>query len=91
MRLPTPRDEPAAKQLLTQAIRRHGGAPEQMPIDGSLAKEAAITSDHEEHGTAIEIRPSNDLHTVVDQDHRAVKRVTRPMLSVKSFDAAHST
>src|SRR5215471_13587161 len=27
----------------------------------------------------------------IEQDHRAVKRVTRPMLGFKSFDAAQST
>jgi putative transposase len=27
----------------------------------------------------------------VEQDHRAVKRVTRPLLGFKSFDAAHDT
>jgi len=27
----------------------------------------------------------------VEQDHRAVKRVTRPRLGVKSFDAAEGT
>jgi putative transposase len=28
---------------------------------------------------------------MVEQDHRAVKRVTRPMLGFKSFEAAHDT
>ena len=28
---------------------------------------------------------------MVEQDHRAVKRVTRPMLGFKSFDAAQAT
>jgi putative transposase len=31
------------------------------------------------------------LNNIVEQDHRAVKRVTRPMLGFKSFDAAHDT
>ena len=31
------------------------------------------------------------LHNVVEQDHRAVKRVTRPMLGFKSFEAAQDT
>jgi len=30
-------------------------------------------------------------HTIVEQDHQAVKRVTRPMLGFQSFDAAHDT
>jgi len=85
------RDEQAAKKFLTKAIRRHGGAPEKITIDGCVANAAAITSDNEEHGTAIEIRTIKYLHNVVEQDHRAVKRVTRPMLGFKSFDAAQST
>jgi putative transposase len=31
------------------------------------------------------------LERGVEQDHRAVKRVTRPMLGFKSFDAAQGT
>jgi putative transposase len=85
------RDEQAAKKFLTKAIRRHGGAPETITIDGSAANEAAIKSYNEEHGTAITIRKIKYLNNIVEQDHRAVKRVTRPMLGFKSFDAAQST
>jgi putative transposase len=31
------------------------------------------------------------LNNIVEQDHRAVKRITRPMLGFKSFEAAQST
>jgi putative transposase len=31
------------------------------------------------------------LNNIVEQDHRAIKRVTRPMLGFKSFDAAQLT
>jgi putative transposase len=31
------------------------------------------------------------LHNIVEQDHRGVKRITRPMLGVKAFDAAQAT
>jgi putative transposase len=85
------RDEQAAKKFLTKAIRRHGGVPETITIDGSAANEAAIKSYNEEHGTAITIRKIKYLNNIVEQDHRAVKRVTRPMLGFKSFDAAQST
>src|SRR5712691_5274673 len=84
------RDERAAKRFLTKAIRRHG-VPEKITIDGSAANEAAITSYNEEHGTAIAIRKIKYLNNIVEQDHRAVKRVTRPMLEFKSFEAAQST
>jgi putative transposase len=84
------RDERAAKRFFTKAIRRHG-VPEKITLDGSAANEAAIKSYNEEHGTAIIIRKRKYLNNVVEQDHRAVKRVTRPMLGFKSFEAAQDT
>ena len=42
------RDEQAAKTFLTRAIRRHGGMPEKITIDGSAANEAAIKNYNEE-------------------------------------------
>ena len=84
------RDTEAALRFLTQAIRRHG-VPEMITIDGSEANEAAIKRYNEAHGTHIIIRQVKYLNNVVEQDHRAVKRVTRPMLGFKSFDAAQVT
>ncbi len=84
------RDEEAARRFLKKAIRRHG-VPEKSTIDGSAANEAAIKSYNEEHGTAIVIRKIKYLNNIVEQDHRAVKRITRPMLGFKSFEAAHDT
>ncbi len=31
------------------------------------------------------------VNNIVEQDHRAVKRITRPMLGFKAFDAAQCT
>src|SRR6266446_4621143 len=73
------RDEHAAKRFLTKAIRRHG-VPEKITIDGSAANEAAIKSYNEEHGTASAMRKIKYLNNIVEQDHRGVKRITRPML-----------
>ncbi len=84
------RDERAAKRFLTKAIRRHG-IPEKITIDRSAANEAAIKNYNEEHGTTIVIRQVKYLNNIVEQDHRAVKRVTRPMLGFKSFEAAQGT
>ena len=84
------RDERAAKRFLTKAIRRHG-LPEKITIDGSAANAAAIKNYNAEHGTAMVIRQVKYLNNIVEQDHRAVKRVTRPMLGFKSFPAAHKT
>jgi putative transposase len=84
------RDKEAALKFLKKAIRRNG-LPETITIDGSDANEAAIKSYNQEHGTTIIIRQVKYLNNVVEQDHRAVKRVTRPMLGFKAFDAAQCT
>src|SRR4029450_7889924 len=84
--LPTEqRDEEAALRFLKKAIRRHG-VPEKITIDGSAANEAAIKRYNEEHGTPIAIRKVKYLNNIVEQDHRGVKRITRPMLGFKAFD-----
>jgi putative transposase len=80
----------AALRFLAKAIRRHR-VPETITIGGSAASAAAITSYNEEHGTNIVIRQVNYLNHIGEQDHRAVKRATRPMLGFKSFGAAHDT
>jgi hypothetical protein len=62
-----------------------------MTIDGSDANEAAIKRYNEEHGTAIIIRQVKYVNNLIEQDHRSVKRVIRPMLGFKSFEAAQAT
>jgi putative transposase len=84
------RDKEAALRFLKKAIRRNG-VSETITIDGSDANEAAIKSYNEAHGTHIIIRRVKYLNHIVEQDHRAVKRVTRPMLGFKAFDAAQAT
>lgn len=72
------RDEAAALCFLPQAIRRPG-IPEKITIDGRAANAAALQRYHEEGGTALEIRTRKYLTKIVEQDHRGVKRITRPM------------
>jgi putative transposase len=84
------RDERAAMRFLIQAIRRHG-VPETITIDGSDANAAAIRRYNEEHGTTIIIRQVKYLNNIIEQDHRSVKRVTRPMFGFTSFNAAQGT
>lgn len=88
--LTTQRNCTAAKRFLQKAIRSHG-MPEKVTIDKSGANTAAIESYNTEHETAIEIRQCKYLNNIIEQDHRAVKRVLRPMLGFKSFWAAQST
>lgn len=84
------RDRDAAETFLRKAILTQG-VPEKITIDKSGANTAAITHYNKTHKTAIIIRHSKYLNNVVEQDHRAGKRLTRPMLGFKSFWAACCT
>ena len=64
------------------------GVPEKITIDKSGANTAAITSIQADSGLPIEMRQSKYLNNLVEQDHRVVKRVTRPMLGFKTFRCA---
>jgi putative transposase len=88
--LPEQLDQEAALRFLKKAIRRHG-VPEKITIDGCEANAAAIKHYNQQYGTSIEIRQIKYLNNMVEQDHRGVKRVTRPMLGFKSFEAAQAT
>src|SRR5262245_34558563 len=84
------RDRDAAEAFLRKAIRNQG-LPEKITIDQSGSNTAAITHYNKTHKTAIVMRHSKYLNNLVEQDHRAVKRLTRPMLGFKSFWAACCT
>jgi putative transposase len=84
------RDRAAAIAFLEKAIH-HQGLPDKITIDQSGANTAAITRYNKTHKTGIIIRHSKYLNNIVEQDHRAVKRVVRPMLGFKSFWSARCT
>ena len=84
------RDRDAAEAFLHKAIRTQR-LPEKITIDKSGSNTAAIQHYNKTHQTAIVIRHSKYLNNMVEQDHRAVKRLTRPMLGFKSFWAARCT
>jgi transposase-like protein len=81
------RDEAAARRFLERAIDRHG-EPEKITIDKSGANTAAIDSYNTGHKTDIERRQCKYLNNIIEQDHRAIKRITRPMLGFKSVRCA---
>ena len=84
------RDCKAALRFLRKAIRGNG-TPEKITIDKSGANTAAIQSHNAETKAGIEIRQSKYLSNIVEQDHRAIKRQTQPMLEFKSFWSAAVT
>ena len=84
------RDRDAAEAFLHKAIRTQR-LPEKITIDKSGSNTAAIQHYNKTHKAAIVIRHSKYLNSLVEQDQRAVKRLTRPMLGFKSFWAARCT
>lgn len=81
------RDRKAALRFLRKAMRWNG-TPEKITIDKSGANTAAIERHNAETGAGIEIRQIKYLNNIVEQDHRAIKRLIRPMLGFKSFWSA---
>lgn len=58
---------------------RRNGVPATLTLDGSEANAAASKRYNEAHGTASIIRQVTYFHNLVEHDHRAVKRLTRPI------------
>ena len=84
------RDKKAALRFFKKALCQHG-LPEKVTIDQSGANTAALQALQKEIGATIEIRQNKYLNNLVEQDHRAVKRIIRPMLGFKSFRSAGRT
>ncbi len=81
------RDVAAARRFFERAIQRHD-APDKITIDKSGANTAAVHSLVADSGLPIELRQSKYLNNLIEQDHRAIKRIVRPMLGFKDFHCA---
>ena len=90
------RDKAAALAFFKKAIGS-SGLPEKVTIDKSGANTAALERLNLLLFLSglwcyfIEVRRIKYLNNLVEQDHRAIKRITRPMLGFKSFEAANAT
>jgi len=85
--LTTQRDKAAAMRFFDKAMQAND-VPEKVTMDKSGANKAAIDEINARSETPIIVRQVKYLNNIVEQDHRAVKRVTKPMLNFKSFCAA---
>ena len=64
------------------------GVPEKITIDKSGANTAAIESVKADACIDILMHQNKYLYNIVEQDHRAIKRITRPMMGFKLFWSA---
>lgn len=72
------RDKVAARRYFEKTIAQNG-EPETVTIDKSGSNLAALQALNADRETPIRIRQKKYLNNVVEQDHRAIKRRTRPM------------
>jgi putative transposase len=79
----------AAKRFFDKAMGANGD-PDNVARDKSGANKAAMDTINAGRVVPILVLQVNYLNNIVEQDHRAIKRVTKPMLNFKSFGAAGS-
>ena len=89
------RDTAAARRFFKRAVATNG-VPERIVIDKSGANLAGLQSINvilkfTGVGRIIGIVQSKYLNNIVEQDHRFIKRITRPMLGFKAFHSAAAT
>jgi transposase-like protein len=84
------RDKKAALRYLKKAIDS-SGKPSLINIDKSGANTAAIKQYNADESRRIKIRRCKYLNNIVEQDHRLIKRIVKPMLGFKNFYCAQRT
>ena len=86
----TVRHDKAAALRFFEKTMKASGIPENVTMDKSGTNKAAIDGINASRETPIVVRQVKYLNNTVEQDHRAVKRATKPMLNFKSFRAAQN-
>jgi putative transposase len=81
------RDKAAARRYFEKAIDRNS-EPETITVDKGGANLAALEALNADRSTPIKVRQSKYLNNVVEQDHRAIKRIIKPMMGFKNFRCA---
>ena len=93
------RDEPAARAFFNKSIGRNG-LPQTVTIDKSGSNKAALDRINLQLACLvllgcsfiqINIRQIKYLNNIVEQDHRGIKKITKPMLGFKAFHSAQAT
>jgi len=83
------RDKAAAKRFFDKAVGANGD-PDKVAMDKSGANKAAMDTINAGRAVPILVRQVKYLNNIVEQHHRAIRRVTKPILNFKSFLAAGS-
>ena len=86
------RDTAAAKAFFRKAFKNNG-LPEKVNLDKSGSNKAAMDAFNVglEKDYQIQVRQVKYLNNIVEQEHRFIKKRTRPMLGFKNFYSARAT
>ena len=93
------RDKAAEKAFFTKAIGS-SGLPEKVTIDKSGSNQSALSCINSLLSIfylligidlKIFVRTIKYLNNIVEQDHRSIKRITKPMMGFKNFNSASAT
>ena len=93
------RDEPAAREFFEKAIGSNG-LPEKVTMDKSGANKAGIDTINLHLAllfmlgglfVQLTVRQIKYLNNIVEQDHRFIKKITKPMKGFKAFHSADAT
>jgi transposase-like protein len=75
------------RRYFEKAIDQNGEV-ETITVDKSGANLAAFEALNAERSALLKIRQNKSLNNMVEQDHRAIKRIVKPMMGFKDFQCA---
>ncbi len=88
------RDSKAAARFFREVLKgQHTHAPRVITVDKNAAYPVAIETlkGDEVIDQETELRQSKYLNNIIEQDHRHIKRIVKPMMGFKSFNSARRT
>ena len=93
-RLSAKRDGKAAARFFRKVLKaEHTQTPRVITVDKNAAYPVAVEALKADETLAAEteLRQSKYLNNIVEQDHRNIKRLTKPMMGFGSFNTARRT
>jgi hypothetical protein len=87
------RDSKAAARFFRKVLKgQHIQSPRVITVDKNAAYPVAVEALKEETiDQATELRQSKYLNNIIEQDHRNIKRIVKPMMGLKTFNSARRT
>ena len=79
--------------LVPRGLGNNAGLPDKISVDKSGSNKHALDhfNDQLPEEWQYEIRQIKYLNNICEQDHRFIKKRTKPMLGFKSFESAEAT